>query len=81
MATATAAPGHKVTHAKLKQGVLAGSAYCALALANRIRATSVDDLILELGGLPDDKQAAETAFNAAADGFNVFDDARCRGHL
>lgn len=64
---------------ELKEGVRGGSAYCALALSARKRPLSVEELIAEVGGLPDDDR--EVVFNAAADGFNVFDDARTRGLL
>jgi hypothetical protein len=64
---------------ELKKGILDGSSYCAFALAARVRPVSVNDLMCELGTIPAKRQ--EEVFDATADGFHLFDDARCRGYL
>lgn len=68
-----------LTNDELKVGVRDGSAFCAFVLASRTRALSVSELIAEVGNVPADDQ--EAVFNAIADGFHVFDDARCRDLL
>jgi hypothetical protein len=69
----------KMTDDELRAGVRDGSTYCAFALASRVRAVSVNDLMREVGEIPAKRQ--EEIFNAVADGFHVFDDARCRNLL
>jgi hypothetical protein len=69
----------KMSDDELKEGVRDGSTYCAFALASRTRAVSVSDLMREVGDVPAKRQ--EETFNAIADGFHVFDDARCRNLL
>jgi hypothetical protein len=69
----------KMSDDELKEGVRDGSTYCAFALASRIRPVSVSDLMREVGDVPAKRQ--EETFNAIADGFHVFDDARCRSLL
>jgi hypothetical protein len=69
----------KMSDEELKEGVRDGSPYCAFALATRARSVSVSDLMREVGDIPAKRQ--EEIFNAVADGFHLFDDARCRNLL
>jgi hypothetical protein len=80
MAISTAAKRTmRMSRYDLVRGVLDGSSYCAMGLAVRVNATSVDDVILEIGGLPDERRSE--VFNAVQDGFSVLADARCRDLL
>lgn len=69
----------RMSRTDLVEGVLDGSTYCAMGLAVRIDAASVDDVILEIGGLPEDRRSE--VFNAVQDGFSVLADARSRDLL
>jgi hypothetical protein len=78
-ATATKKRTAEMSEDELRQEIRRGSSYCAFALAARTRPLSVEEMMREMGDIPVNRQ--EEIFDAVADGFHVFDDARCRSLL